>query len=130
MPTDFLTANEKTLFTNDFKDLIGDASIGISVTYRPFSSKGTFSPSTGKVVETYAADQTINSFRAPLSEREIETSGGKYQAGDWRYLIRVADVATPKKDDRIIDSTIVRYVIGFSSDPLRIMHSIVVRNLG
>lgn len=130
MATDFLTANEKTLFTNDFKDLIGDPSIGVSITYRPFSSKGTFAPSTGKVVETYGADQTINAFRAPISEREIEASGGKYQAGDWRYMIRVADVATPKKDDRIVDSTIVRYVTLFSSDPLRIFHSVIVRNVG
>lgn len=130
MATDFLTTKEKTLFTDDFNDLISDASIGVSITYRPFSSKAAFAPSTGKVAETYSADQTINAFRVPLSEREIEVSGGKYQAGDWRYLIRVTDVATPKKDDRIVDSTIVRYVIGFTTDPLRIYNSVIVRNLG
>lgn len=130
MATDFITVNEKTLITDDFTDLVGDDSVGVSITYRPFSSKGAFSPSTGKVVETYAADQTINAFRVPVTEREIENSGGKYQAGDWRYLIKVADVATPKKDDRVIDGSITRYVIGFTSDSLRIFHSIVVRNLG
>lgn len=130
MATDFLTAVEKTLMTDDFNDLIGDASVGVSITYRPFSSKAAFAPSTGKVVETYSTDQTINAFRAPVSEREIATSGGKYQAGDWRYLIRVADVATPKKDDRIIDGSITRYIVGFTTDPLRIMHSITVRSLG
>ena len=130
MPTDFLTANEKTLFTNDFKDFIGDASIGISITYRPFSSKGDFAPSTGKVVETYSTDQTINSFRAPVSDKEIENSGGKYQAGDWRYMIRVADVATPKKDDKIIDSGVTRYIMGFTHDPLRIFWALMARNLG
>lgn len=129
MATDFLTANEKTLFTNDFKDIIGDASIGISITYRPFSSKGAFAPSTGKVAETYSTDQTINSFRAPVSDKEIESSGGKYQAGDWRYMIRVADVAIPKKDDRIVDGTITRYVVSWTSDPLRIYHSLIVRNI-
>lgn len=129
MATDFLTANEKTLITADFKDFIGDASIGISITYRPFSSKGAFAPSTGKVAETYSTDQTINAFRAPISDREIEASGGKYQAGDWRYMIRVADVATPKKDDRIIDGTITRYVVSFTTDPLRIYHSLIVRNI-
>lgn len=130
MATDFLTANEKTLMTDDFADLVGDASVGVSITYRPFSSKGSFSPSTGQVAETYSTDQTINAFRVPITEREIENSGGKYQSGDWRYLIKVGNVATPKKDDRIIDGSITRYVIGFVTDPSRIYHSIIVRNLG
>lgn len=129
MPTDFVTANEKTLMSDDFTDLIGDASVGVSVTYQPFSSKGSFSPSTGEVTETFGADQTINAFRVPVSDREIEASGGKYQAGDWRYLIRVTDVATPKKDDRIVDGSITRYVVTWATDPLRIFHSLVVRNI-
>lgn len=130
MATDFLTTREKTLITDDFNDLISDASVGVSITYRPFSSKAAFAPSTGKVAETYSTDQTINTFRTPISEQEIADSAGKYQVGDWRYLIRVADVATPKKDDRIIDGSITRYLISFGTDSLRIYHSIVARNLG
>lgn len=130
MATDFLTTKEKTLITDDFNDLINDASVGVSITYRPFSSKAAFSPSTGRVIETYSADQTINAFRTPVSEREVELSNGKYQVGDWRYLIRVTDVATPKKDDRIIDGSITRYLISFGTDPLRTYHSIAARNLG
>lgn len=129
MPTDFVTANEKTLMTADFKDLIGDASVGVSITYQPFSSKAAFSGTTGKVVETYGANQTINAFRAPLTDEEIANSNGKYQVGDWRYMIRTADVATVKKDDRLVDSGTTRYVVNFAYDPLYIFHSLVVRNI-
>lgn len=129
MATDFLTAKEKTLITDDFNDLISDASIGVSITYRPFSSKAAFSPSTGRVVETFASDQTVNAFREPLSDHEIEVSNGKYQVGDWRYMIRVTDVATPKKDDRVIDGSTTRYVVNWGTDPLRVFHALVVRNI-
>lgn len=130
MATDFLTTKEKTLFTDDFNDLISDASVGVSITYRPFSSKAAFAPSSGRVAETYSTDQTINAFRVPVSDREVELSNGKYQVGDWRYMIRVVDVSTVKKDDRLIDSGITRYIVNFNHDSLRIYHSIVARNLG
>ena len=129
MALDFLTAREKTLITGDFSDLVADTQIGVAITYKAFSSKGAFSPTTGKVTETYT-DSSINAFRMPLSDREVRDSGGKYQVGDYRYFIRVSDIATPKKDDRVVDGSVTRYVITWSVDPLRVFHSLVARNLG
>lgn len=129
MATDFLTGIEKTLMTDDFADFVGDGQIRVSITYKAFSSKGTFSPSGGSVAITYS-DSTVNAIRIPISDREIELSNGKYQVGDYRYMIKVSDIATPKKDDRIVDGSITRFLVSWTTDLLRIFHSIVTRNLG
>jgi hypothetical protein len=126
---DFLTAVEKTLITDDIADLVADAQVRVSITYKAFSSKGAFAPSTGKVAETYS-DSSINAVRFPISEREVERAAGKYQVGDYRYMIKQADIATPTKNDRIVDGSNTRFLVSWISDPLGIFNSIVARNLG
>ena len=125
---DFVTAEEKTLITNDFADLVGDAQTQVAITYKVFSSRGSFNATTGVVSETYTSSN-INTFRFPLSEKEIRDSGGVYQAGDYRYMMQTADIATPKKDDRIIDGSVTRYPFEWSTDPLNIFHVLVARKL-
>lgn len=129
MATDFLTAVEKTLITDDVADLVADAQMKVSLTYKAFTSIGTFDPATGKKAETYT-NSSINAVRFPISEREVERSVGKYQVGDYRYLIQQADIATPTKSDRIVDGSITKFLVSWISDPLSIFHSVVARSLG
>lgn len=129
MALDFLTAREKDLITEDFSNLVANTQLKVSITYKTFSSKAAFAPTTGKVTETYT-NSIINAFRMPLSDREVQDSAGRYQVGDYRYFIRVSDVATVKKDDRLVDASITRYVISFFTDPVKVFHTLVARNLG
>ncbi len=126
---DYVTAEEKQMMTDDFADLVGDEECQASITYKVFSSRGTYSPTTGLVTETYSPNLSINSFRFTLTEQEIHDSGGAYQRGDHRYMIQTADVAAPKKDDRIVDGSVTRYPFEWSTDPLNIFHVIVARKL-
>ena len=128
MSTDFLTIEEKQLMVDDFHDMINDDQVGISITYKTFVSKGVFDPITGKVVPVFT-DTVIQAIRMPITEKEVSDSGGRYQAGDLRYLIRTVDVPAPKKDDRLVDGVATRYVIESSTDTLRVFHSVIVRNL-
>lgn len=129
MATDFLTANEKAMITNDVSDLTSDTQISVAVTYQAFTSRGAFDPTTGQVVETYT-ESSIRAIRVPIGAREVAASNGMFQVGDYRYFIRSADVATPKKDDRIVDGSDTRYVVSFSTDPLGVFHAVVARSLG
>lgn len=128
MATDFLTAEEKTLIVADFGDLINDPEVGVDITYEVFVSKGAFNPSTGQVTLTFTSFP-LRAFRSALRDREIAESGGLYQSGDVRYLIRRSDVVAPKKDDRIIDGIKTRYVIEVGTDVSDTFHAVVGRNL-
>lgn len=130
MALEFLTAREKTLITDDFSDFIADTQVRVSITYKSWSSKGSFTTgsSGGTVSDTYS-DSTINAFRVPITDQEARDSGGKYLVGDYRYMIKVADISTPKMSDRIVDGSVTRYIVGFSTDPLRVFHSVVARNI-
>ena len=125
---DYVTVEERQLITDDFSDLVGDAECQVAITYRVFVSRGTFNPATGIISETYT-NSSINSFRFPLREDEIINSGGIYQKGDYRYMMRVSDIATPKKDDRLIDGSVTRYPFEWSTDPLNIFHVLVARKI-
>ena len=127
MATDFLTAKERTLISNDVTDLLADPQITTSITYKTLTSRGGFSVS-GTITETFSS-KTIASFKVPFSQRERELEGARYQVGDERYLIRVSDIAAPKKDDRVLEGTKEMYLFESVKDPLGLFHSIVVRNL-
>ena len=128
MALDFLTAEEKQMMTDDASDMIDDEQLQTVVTYKTFVSRGTFSATTGQVSETYT-NSTVNTVRFPLAEAEIRNSGGAYQKGDYRYVLKTADVATPKKDDRILEGSVTRYPFDWSTDPLNIFHTIIARKL-
>jgi len=129
MTLDFLTAKELTMMRDDASDLLSDRQISGSVIYRSFVSIGTFDPFTGSRTATYAGTWT-NALKVPVTEKEIETSESKYQLGDIRYLMRVADIRKVKKDDRLQDADGYNYfVVGHATDALGIYHSITVRNL-
>ena len=129
MATDFLTVEEKALIVADFGDLIDDTEVGVTVTYQVFVSKGAFDPATGQIALTFTSS-SLRTFRSALRDREVQESGGLYQSGDVRYLIKRSDITSPKKDDRIVDGAITRYVIEAGTDVSDTFHAIVCRNLG
>ena len=117
---------------DDFAALIGDTEVSVELTYQAFSTQGTYSPTTAKRTSTFT-NKVIRAFRAPLGIREINQSGGQYQMGDVRYLIAVADVEKPQKNDQIREGTETREVVSSLSDAIgggSIFHSIVARQLG
>ena len=128
MALDFLTEDEKALITDDFSDLVNDEEASVEITYKTFTSSGTFDPDTGQMTPTYTS-KTIRAFRMPVSERSVPLGGtqGPYQLGDVRYLVKVTDVVTPTKNDRIVDGGIERFVESFSTTPVRIFHDILAR---
>ena len=128
MALDFITAEEKQMMTDDFADIVADEQLQTEITYKVFTSRGTFSATTGQVSETYT-NSTLDSVKFSLTEAEIRNSGGAYQKGDYRYMIKTADIATTKKDDRIVDGSTTRYPFDWSTDPLNIFHTIVARKL-
>lgn len=128
MATDFVTAEELTLITNDFADLVADTQVRTAITYKVFVSKGTFDPATGKETETFTS-LSINSFKYSINEEEINASGGKYQLGDYRYMIQVSDITTPKKDDQIVDGSATKYIVTYGTDILGVFHAIVARDI-
>lgn len=111
----------------DLLDLTQDPQIGGTIRYDSFVSRGAFSPTTGQVSETYAGTW-VNMMRFDLMEPELELSGGRFQFGDSRYMIPVAQVGVVKKDDRIFDN-VVRYVVRSSTDAAQLFHAVIVRNL-
>ncbi len=125
---DFLSAEEKSLMVSDFPDIVTDPSIGGTITYRRYMSRGDFDPATGEVVDTFA-NQWIHAIRAPVSERQLQLSNGQYQTGDIRYMIKYADIAAPGKDDLIVDDGKTMHAIDILTDPLRIFHSVICRNV-
>ena len=128
MKTDFLTAEERKVMAEDFQDIVEDPAIGAEITYRAFNSKGTFSPTSGSILDN-TTDYSIYALRAPISERQLTISNDKYQVGDIRYMVPYNDIPSPKKDDRIIDGTNTLYVVDTLTDPLSVFRSIIARNL-
>lgn len=128
MSTDFLTAEELQLIKDDFRDLTTDPQVGRTITYNTFTGKGTFDPSTGKVIPTFTS-VSVSTFRFPLDEMEIQNSNGHYQVGDYRYMVRITDIGSPKKDDRITDGSATKYVLESSVDSIGIFYTIVARSL-
>lgn len=122
---DFLTADEETLITQDFADLVSDEQLKVAITYKQFSSKQTIAAG-GSIIFTNTA---VNSFKMPLSIYEINASNGKYQIGDIRFFIKTSDITTVKKDDRIQEGSSVYMVRESTKDPIGVFHSIIVRNL-
>lgn len=116
------------MMVSDFSDIVGDPSIGGTINYRRMVSRGTFSPSSGSIAITFS-DNWINALRAPVSEKQIELSDGKYQTGDIRYMIAYANMTNPGKDDRIVDEGKEMFTVDILTDPLRIFHSVITRNL-
>ena len=43
---DFVTAEEKQLMKDDVSDLVGDVEVRVAITYKAFTSRGTFNPVT------------------------------------------------------------------------------------
>lgn len=127
MKTDFLTKQEKDLIKKDVSDLIDDKHISDPITYYEFLSTGTFDPATGKKANVFGTIE-INAVHMPISSKEITETGGFYQLGDAKYIIKRADVGTPKVDDRLKDG-VVKHVFSVVSDPLDIYHIVIVRNL-
>ena len=124
MSLDFLTQDEKDLITSDVDDLVEDEEASIDVTYKTFTGAGTFDRTTGAKTPTFTT-KTVRAFRFPITEREI--GQGPYQLGDVRYLIRKSDVTLPTKNDRVVDGSDERFIVDFSTDPLRIFHDILAR---
>jgi len=125
---DFLSEFERDLIASDLSDIVTDPSISGTVLYQRNTGKADFDPSTGRQ-EVQFAKQWIRAIRAPISEKQIQLSDGKYQSGDIRYMIRYTDVTNPSKDDRIVDESKTMYAIDILTDPLRIFHSLITRNL-
>ena len=113
---------------SDFADIVSDPSIRGTINYRKYASRGTFLPSAGSIVTNFQ-DNWINTIRAPVSEKQVQLSGGAYQTGDIRYMIQYADINAPTKDDRIVDEGKTMYAIDLLTDPLRIFHSVISRNV-
>ena len=125
---DFLSTEEKALIVSDFSDIVTNPNIGGTVNYRKYLSRGEFDPSTGRV-ETNLSNSWIWAIRAPISEKQLQLSNGQYQTGDIRYMIRYTDIPAPSKDDEVVDGGKAMYAIDILTDPLRIFHSVICRNV-
>lgn len=132
---DFLTQQERNLMASDIIDLTTDPQMRGTVLYKSYSGVARFSPISGSISATYAGTW-ISVIRVPIDEREIEVTGGagvpdsRYQLGDYSYLVPVSVLGIVKKDDRIVDGGIERYVYEYKTDAINIFQSILVRNLG
>ena len=125
---DFLTTEEKALMVSDFADIITDPSIGGTINYRRYSNRADFDPTTGELASGFV-NNWIYAIRAPVSEKQLQLSNGQYQTGDIRYMIKYTDITAPSKDDRIVDEEKTMYAIDILTDPLRIFHSVITRNV-
>ena len=125
---DFLTTEEKALMVSDFVDIVTDPSIGGTINYRQYASRSGFDQTTGEITSNFTT-HWIYAIRAPVSERQLQLSNGQYQTGDTCYMIKYTDITAPSKDDRIIDEGKTMYAVDISTDPLRIFHSVITRNV-
>lgn len=125
---DFLTTEEKALMVSDFSDIITDPSIGGTINYKRYANRKDFDVTTGEL-ETGFTNNWIYAIRAPVSEKQLQLSNGQYQTGDIRYMIKYTDITAPSKDDRIVDEGKTMYAIDILTDPLRIFHSVICRNV-
>lgn len=125
---DFLTADEKDLIVSDFSDIVTDPSIGGTINYRQYANRNDFDPSTGELTAGFS-NNWIHAIRAPVSEKQLQLSNGQYQTGDIRYMVRYSDITDPSKDDRVVDEGKLMYAIDILTDPLRIFHSVICRNV-
>lgn len=128
MALDFLSADELQLMKDDFSDLINDGQVGVAITYKTYTGKSAFSKSTRVVTPTFTSS-TVRAFRFPMDNMEIANSNGHYQSGDYKYMIKASDISNPKKDDRIVDNGVERYVHDSSEDSVGIFYSVVARSL-
>jgi protocatechuate 3,4-dioxygenase beta subunit len=126
---DFLNTDELGQIREDLMGLVTDPQTGGSVIYQSFVSKGSFNPNTGGVPLVFAGTW-VDMYRRPISEFEVENSGGRYQVGDYIYYAPVEILILPKKDDRLVDGGQTRYVVSFTTDSIEVFHSLVCRNLG
>ena len=127
MNLEFVFPRELALMLNDVTTIFADTELAVSITYRSFTSR-TFTPSTGAWTPTYT-DTTIGAIRNELSLQEIAASDGLYQMGDLQFIIERATLATPSKEDRIVDGTEVFDLIKWESDPLNALWRIVARKV-
>ena len=125
---DFLTADEKALMVSDFADIVTDPSIGGTINYRQYASRADFDQTTGELTTGFS-NHWIYAIRAPVSEKQLQLSNGQYQTGDIRYMIQYTDITAPSKDDRIVDEGKTMYAVDILTDPLRIFHSVITRNV-
>ena len=125
---DFLTQAELDLIRSDALSLVTDPQLSGSVIYQSFVGRGTFDPSTGKIVQTFAGTW-VNSYKRLLTESEIDPTQGRYQLGDYIYYALVTQITLPKKDDRLIDGAHTRYVLEYSTDSIAVYHALVCRNV-
>lgn len=125
---DFLSAEEKAMMVSDWSDIVTDPSIGGTVNYRKYLNRADFDAATGNL-ETGFGNKWMYAIRAPISEKQLQLSNGQYQTGDIRYMIRYTDMPDPSKDDRIVDEGKAMYAIDILTDPLRIFHSVICRNV-
>ena len=125
---DFLTTAERSLMQSDFSDMVTDPSVGGTIQYWRCTALSAFDPTSGSVSATFEKTW-ISMLRAPISEKQLQLSDGKYQTGDIRYMIRYSDITQPGKDDRIVDESKTMYAIDILTDPLRIFHSVIARNV-
>lgn len=125
---DYLNDFEVSLMREDLRDLLADQQLGGSLIYQAYVGRGSFNPSSGGFTETFAGTW-INSYARSISDDEVDSSGGRYQLGDYVHYVSTTDIILPKKDDRLVVGSRTRYVVGFTTDSVNIFHSIIVRGL-
>ena len=127
MAMDFLTAAERTLISSDVGDILSDPQLSGTIVYKGYRTK--LPVNIGGQAEVRHTIGTFMSFRVPVGSRQIDESGGTYKVGDEHYMVRLSHQGTISKDDMIVDQGIEKYVVAWNTDPLKIFHDVIVRNL-
>lgn len=126
---DFLTAFEKTDIAADLAAMTDDEQIGISITYKSFTSQ-VVDVEAGTSVRTETEDD-IDAIRHIVTVHEVERSGGKLQMGDRIYTVVASELTnTPKTIDRITEDSVTYEVVDWDTDALDLSFQIVARGGG
>jgi len=123
---DFLTAFERSAIEDDLEGLVGDAQVGVTITYKSFVSQ-TVDVEAGTTIRT-EADDMVSASKHIVTVTEVERSGGRLQMGDRIYTV-VASALTnvPKTIDRVTDGGVTREVVSWETGGLGLTYEIVVR---
>jgi hypothetical protein len=116
VPTTLLTADNDRAFTDWAQ----------SVTYRRITASTNYQ--TGTSTET-PADAPVDALVSQITQRMVNQSGGRYQAGDRVFRIKVADLpeTPPKRTSSIVHLSKVYQIVGHEEGDDELNSDVVAR---